>query len=112
SQQAENGDQAKSKQAEKQSKPKASHSQDNANNSNEKDPQLNSENDLLKQEQNESEGMAQAHSSTPNQSPREDAAFRKLEQVEAARDPSQLIRAQLQLQAQQKQPPKESNKQW
>ena len=42
----------------------------------------------------------------------DEPAFRKLEQVESARDPSQLIRAQLLLQAQQKQPPQETNKQW
>ncbi|MED5505375.1 MAG: hypothetical protein VYC54_13265, partial [Pseudomonadota bacterium] len=37
---------------------------------------------------------------------------RRLEAVESARDPSFLIRAQMQLQAQQKQRPQQSNKEW
>ncbi len=41
-----------------------------------------------------------------------DPQLRKLEQVESARDPSRLLRAQLMLQAQQKQPPQQSGKQW
>ena len=38
--------------------------------------------------------------------------LRKLQQVESARDPSRLIRAQMILQAQQKQPPKDTGKKW
>lgn len=41
-----------------------------------------------------------------------DPALRKLEQVEAARDPSRLLRAQLLLQAQQKSPPASTGKTW
>jgi len=41
-----------------------------------------------------------------------DPELRKLEQVESARDPSRLIRAQILLQAQQKQAPQQTGKQW
>jgi Ca-activated chloride channel family protein len=48
----------------------------------------------------------------PDQSQQDDPEFRRLEAVESARDPSFLIRAQMQLQAQQKQRPQQSQKEW
>ncbi|HHF3034081.1 TPA: hypothetical protein ACPJ1C_003284, partial [Vibrio diabolicus] len=48
----------------------------------------------------------------PKNTHRDDHEFRRLEAVESARDPSFLIRAQMQLQAQQKQPPQQSQKEW
>ncbi|HHX8334279.1 TPA: hypothetical protein ACVOY8_002811, partial [Vibrio diabolicus] len=48
----------------------------------------------------------------PKNTHRDDPEFRRLEAVESARDPSFLIRAQMQLQAQQKQPPQQSQKEW
>ncbi|CAH6855968.1 hypothetical protein VCHA50O387_20001 [Vibrio chagasii] len=41
-----------------------------------------------------------------------DPDMRKLEQVESARDPSQLLKAQMILQAQQKSAPNNQNKKW
>ena len=41
-----------------------------------------------------------------------DPELRKLEQVESAREPSRLLRAQMMLQAQQKQPPQNTGKKW
>ncbi len=41
-----------------------------------------------------------------------DPALRKLEQVESARDPSRLLKAQLILQAKSKQPPENTGKKW
>ncbi|EGA68722.1 TPR domain protein in aerotolerance operon [Vibrio sinaloensis DSM 21326] len=41
-----------------------------------------------------------------------DPELRKLQQVESARDPSRLIRAQMVLQAKQKQPPQQTGKKW
>ncbi|OQJ90466.1 VWA domain-containing protein [Vibrio parahaemolyticus] len=48
----------------------------------------------------------------PEKSHQDDPEFRRLEAVESARDPSFLIRAQMQLQAQQKQRPQQSQKEW
>ncbi|MBO1675613.1 VWA domain-containing protein [Vibrio parahaemolyticus] len=48
----------------------------------------------------------------PEKTPQDDPEFRRLEAVESARDPSFLIRAQMQLQAQQKQRPQQSQKEW
>ncbi len=48
----------------------------------------------------------------PKKSHQDDPEFRRLEAVESARDPSFLIRAQMQLQAQQKQRPQQSQKEW
>ncbi|MEZ8682625.1 hypothetical protein AB6D72_17915, partial [Vibrio alginolyticus] len=53
--------------------------------------------------------QAKAH---PEKMHQDDPEFRRLEAVESARDPSFLIRAQMQLQAQQKQPPQQSQKEW
>ncbi|OQT81501.1 vWA domain-containing protein [Vibrio parahaemolyticus] len=48
----------------------------------------------------------------PEKTPQDDPEFRRLEAVESARDPRFLIRAQMQLQAQQKQRPQQSQKEW
>ncbi|HII4316479.1 hypothetical protein NB548_09665, partial [Vibrio parahaemolyticus] len=48
----------------------------------------------------------------PVKSHQDDPEFRRLEAVESARDPSFLIRAQMQLQAQQKKRPQQSQKEW
>ncbi|EED28243.1 TPR repeat-containing protein [Vibrio sp. 16] len=60
--------------------------------------------------QTESDALA-ADLSQDNQQPI-DPELRKLQQVEAARDPSRLLRAQMLLQAQQKQPPQQTGKKW
>ncbi|MHC6529385.1 vWA domain-containing protein [Vibrio proteolyticus] len=58
------------------------------------------------------EPSAEANAVQTDNQQQVDPELRKLEQVESARDPSRLLRAQLMLQAQQKQPPKNSGKQW
>ncbi|PMO43755.1 hypothetical protein BCT11_08500 [Vibrio sp. 10N.222.52.B12] len=55
------------------------------------------------------QAQAQAQAEKTHQ---DDPEFRRLEAVESARDPSFLIRAQMQLQAQQKRPPQQTNKEW
>ncbi|MEI8630962.1 hypothetical protein P4S72_00310 [Vibrio sp. PP-XX7] len=47
-----------------------------------------------------------------DQNKQADPELRKLEQVEDARDPSRLLRAQLLLQAQHKAPPEDNGKAW
>ncbi|MGI9895024.1 hypothetical protein ACKVMY_05590, partial [Vibrio natriegens] len=60
----------------------------------------------------EQDGQPMKVQAQPDQSKHDDPEFRRLEAVESARDPSFLIRAQMQLQAQQKQRPQQSQKEW
>ncbi|MBT0237616.1 hypothetical protein HAS11_17015, partial [Vibrio campbellii] len=64
------------------------------------------------EKQGEQKGEPMQAQAQPEKTPRDDPEFRRLEAVESARDPSFLIRAQMQLQAQQKQRPQQSNKEW
>ena len=59
-------------------------------------------------EQNGQQAVAQ----TSDQPLSSDPDMRKLEQVESARDPSQLLKAQMILQARQKSAPNNQNKKW
>ncbi|SIO96860.1 VWA domain-containing protein [Vibrio spartinae] len=56
----------------------------------------------------------QSDQASPSQAQKRpsDPEFRKLEQVENARDPSRLLRAELMLQAEQKEPPEDNHKSW
>ncbi|EPG0607086.1 VWA domain-containing protein [Vibrio fluvialis] len=58
--------------------------------------------------QSQADVAAQAQPTTQSVDPQ----LRKLEQVESARDPSQLLRAQLYLQAQDREPPQTQGKKW
>ncbi len=58
--------------------------------------------------QSQADVAAQAEPTTQSVDPQ----LRKLEQVESARDPSQLLRAQLYLQAQDREPPQTQGKKW
>ncbi|MCE7622699.1 VWA domain-containing protein [Vibrio fluvialis] len=58
--------------------------------------------------QSQADVAAQAQPTTQSVDPQ----LRKLEQVESARDPSQLLRAQLYLQAQDREPPQTQSKKW
>ncbi|HAS61379.1 MAG TPA: hypothetical protein DCS35_01690, partial [Vibrio sp.] len=76
----------------------------------EADGQAQSSDFATESEKAESEsGQSGAVEATPQEL---DNEFKKLEQVELARDPSQLLKAQFLLQAKHKNPPKESTKQW
>ncbi|CAE6930705.1 hypothetical protein ACOMICROBIO_GDFFDHBD_02578 [Vibrio sp. B1REV9] len=68
----------------------------------------------MKQEetQGEQKGESIQAQAQPDKTHQDDPEFRRLEAVESARDPSFLLRAQMQLQAQQKQRPQQSNKEW
>ncbi|EKO3819319.1 hypothetical protein NTH40_000823, partial [Vibrio harveyi] len=65
-----------------------------------------------KEKLDEQKGQPMQAQAQPEKTHQDDPEFRRLEAVESARDPSFLIRAQMQLQAQQKQPPQQSNKEW
>ncbi len=104
--------------------------QQQAENSDTKDAQQTPKEQENKPEQNKTaEQQAQANNQEQSQSEKAkqttvqqqplssttenvDPELRKLEQVESARDPSQLLRAQLILQAQEKQPPQTNGKKW
>ncbi|PMN75761.1 VWA domain-containing protein [Vibrio sp. 10N.261.45.A6] len=62
--------------------------------------------------QPQSESAQQAIAQTSEQPLSNDPDMRKLEQVESARDPSQLLKAQMILQARQKSAPHNQNKKW
>ncbi|EGR5237690.1 VWA domain-containing protein [Vibrio parahaemolyticus] len=109
--------QQKSQNSTKQEQGQQSQNQQDAENKKEKQEsehkakQQKAETEVEKQgEQKKGEPMqAQVQ---PEKSHQDDPEFRRLEAVESARDPSFLIRAQMQLQAQQKQRPQQSQKEW
>ncbi|NES60009.1 VWA domain-containing protein [Vibrio parahaemolyticus] len=116
-QQQQQQQQQKSQNRTKQEQGQQSQNQQDAENKKEKQEsehkakQQKAETEVEKQgEQKKGEPMqAQAQ---PEKSHQDDPEFRRLEAVESARDPSFLIRAQMQLQAQQKQRPQQSQKEW
>lgn len=116
-QQQQQQQQQKSQNSTKQEQGQQSQNQQDAENKKEKQKpehkakQQKAETEVEKQgEQKKGEPMqAQAQ---PEKTPQDDPEFRRLEAVESARDPSFLIRAQMQLQAQQKQRPQQSQKEW
>ncbi|MBM5194366.1 VWA domain-containing protein [Vibrio parahaemolyticus] len=116
-QQQQQQQQQKSQNSTKQEQGQQSQNQQDAENKKEKQEsehkakQQKAETEVEKQgEQKKGEPMqAQVQ---PEKSHQDDPGFRRLEAVESARDPSFLIRAQMQLQAQQKQRPQQSQKEW
>ncbi|MBE3902850.1 VWA domain-containing protein [Vibrio parahaemolyticus] len=116
-QQQQQQQQQKSQNSTKQEQGQQSQNQQDAENKKEKQEsehkakQQKAETEVEKQgEQKKGEPMqAQVQ---PEKSHQDDPEFRRLEAVESARDPSFLIRAQMQLQAQQKQRPQQSQKEW
>ncbi|MDL2007072.1 vWA domain-containing protein [Vibrio parahaemolyticus] len=116
-QQQQQQQQQKSQNSTKQEQGQQSQNQQDAENKKEKQEsehkakQQKAETEIEKQgEQKKGEPMqAQVQ---PEKSHQDDPEFRRLEAVESARDPSFLIRAQMQLQAQQKQRPQQSQKEW
>jgi Ca-activated chloride channel family protein len=71
-------------------------------------------NATAKQFQQQKAANHQPDQASPSQAQQRpsDPEFRKLEQVENARDPSRLLRAELMLQAEQKEPPEDNHKSW
>ena len=65
-----------------------------------------------KQQDNKQKQSQQAVAAEPSSAKKVDPALRKLEQVESVRDPSQLLRAQLYLQAQDQDQPDTQTKKW
>ncbi|CAM2975596.1 VWA domain-containing protein [Vibrio mytili] len=67
-----------------------------------------------KRKDSDDQKREKAHSmqAQPDNPHQDDPEFRRLQAVESARDPSFLIRAQMQLQAQQKQRPQQPQKEW
>ncbi|EGQ9840061.1 VWA domain-containing protein [Vibrio parahaemolyticus] len=116
-QQQQQQQQQKSQNSTKQEQGQQSQNQQDAENKKEKQKsehkakQQKAKTEVEKQgEQKKGEPMqAQAQ---PEKTPQDDPEFRRLEAVESARDPRFLIRAQMQLQAQQKQRPQQSQKEW
>ena len=134
----QSGDQKKSENGEQSSSPQNGQNQNQSNNTEqnqsesneradnaEKESRQNGKNDPDSSE--EQQTNAQAHKSEQAENSEQtpalnaekqdnqqqiDPELRKLEQVESARDPSRLLRAQLFLQAQQKQPPQQAGKKW
>lgn len=65
-----------------------------------------------KSSDDEQDDSSQSSQALPQSASSVEPELRKLEQVEAARDPSQLLRAQMILQAKQKQAPLDTGKKW
>ncbi|RJX75350.1 VWA domain-containing protein [Vibrio sinensis] len=98
------------KQVSKDSKPQDSHTQSGQEESGQTES-VQAKSSQQKQRDDKTEKGINGHEQADNQQTI-DPQLRKLEQVESARDPSRLLRAQLVLQAQQKQAPENNGKQW